>query len=73
MELTDNTVLTFGKYKKKTIGYVLERDPDYLLWMQDNIDDVFFNPDIQLALNNMVDIKEFSKRYDGLEYFDTLG
>lgn len=30
-------VIPFGKYEGKTIGNVIESDPQYLLWAEDNI------------------------------------
>lgn len=37
--ITDrNAVLTFGKFKGKSIAFVLEFEPTWLVWCQNNID-----------------------------------
>ena len=33
--LTENSELTFGKYKGKTVGEVCRIDPAYLVWLRD--------------------------------------
>lgn len=30
--------MTFGKYQGKTIGWIKDNDPEYILWLDDNID-----------------------------------
>ena len=35
--LKDNTPLTFGKHKGKTINYLIDYDPEYVLWLQEKI------------------------------------
>lgn len=30
--------LTFGKYKGRMIGTVMQTNPKYLLWLEDNVD-----------------------------------
>jgi hypothetical protein len=34
--LTD--VVTFGKYKDRTVEELLEEDPDYLIWVDEHVD-----------------------------------
>jgi len=37
--ITDRqTILQFGKYKGRTLEFILEHDPQYLLFCQENID-----------------------------------
>jgi len=38
-ELTLDSVLTFGKYKGRTVASVSEADPQYLEWCLENIAD----------------------------------
>lgn len=35
--INDKTILTFGKYKGYTASYVINKNPDYLLWCAENI------------------------------------
>lgn len=30
-------ILTFGKYKGLPVGVIIERDPSYLLWLEENV------------------------------------
>jgi uncharacterized protein (DUF3820 family) len=30
---TKNTILTFGKYKNKSISYIQDHDPEYVKWL----------------------------------------
>lgn len=40
-------VMTFGKYKGKTIEYIINFDPQYIIWLQRNsIREISFNGDI---------------------------
>ncbi|UWX68154.1 hypothetical protein NZD85_06015 [Empedobacter stercoris] len=34
---TENTILDFGKYKRSTIKYVLDSNPEYLKWCIENV------------------------------------
>jgi len=65
MELTKRTVLSFGKYKGRSIDDILENDPSYLRWMLKNVDGTFFSPDINTEL-------ALAEAYDGLNYFDVI-
>lgn len=38
--LTLKSKLTFGKYKRKTFEFVLENDPDYIIWLAENTNQV---------------------------------
>lgn len=42
----DDTPLGFGKYANLTPRQVLYRDPSYILWMSDNLDDEKCTPDL---------------------------
>lgn len=33
-----NIVLTFGKYKGKTVEEIAEADPWYIVWLKDNVE-----------------------------------
>lgn len=34
--VTTDYVLTFGKYKGRSLGWVLGNDPSYIIWLVDN-------------------------------------
>ena len=36
-EVNKGAVITFGKYRDKTVGYLLDHDPGYMQWAMDNI------------------------------------
>jgi hypothetical protein len=36
-------IITFGKYKDKTVDYVFRHDPRYLLWANENVDSFTLN------------------------------
>lgn len=38
-----NELITFGKYKGRTILEVLEEDPQYLLWANENVEGFILN------------------------------
>lgn len=38
--LTLKSRLTFGKYKRKTLAFVLENDPGYIVWLSENTNQV---------------------------------
>ena len=37
-KLTKNSKLTFGKYRGKTIGSIMDHDIPYLVWCLDNVE-----------------------------------
>ena len=36
-ELDEDDIITFGKYESETVMEVLEKDPGYLVWAEQNI------------------------------------
>ena len=52
-------VLSFGKYQGKTILWVLDNDPSYLVWCCENV--------INFRMPETVK-KELLKQYDGFKY-----
>ena len=59
-------ILTFGKYKHKTIQYVLRIDPSYILWL--NREDVVKFPQEILDLAYDYDADSYSYDEDYGEY-----
>lgn len=49
-------VLTFGKYKDKTLQWCLTNDPSYIIWLSQNIPNFIVKPELltkaQLAVPN---------------------
>ncbi len=44
-----DTILAFGKFKGKTINEISNQNPEYIIWLINNVDDFIINPEI---LNN---------------------
>lgn len=44
------TIFNFGKYKGKTLLYVIDNDPQYIIWCIDNIEDFNINEKLKLEL-----------------------
>lgn len=44
--------LHFGKYKNKTIKWILKNDPSYILWLDRNTQMVEFDPQVLKLLTN---------------------
>ena len=42
-KLTFATVLTFGKHNGKTVEWVVDNDPSYILWIDENTDWIVSN------------------------------
>ena len=42
-KLTLATVLTFGKHNGKTVQWVAENDPSYIIWIDENTDWIVSN------------------------------
>jgi len=61
---TYTDVLDFGKFKGKTIEEVLEIQPTYLRWMEDETDLTDFTEEVK------VDIDESCNPYDPAEHLD---
>ena len=61
-KLTLATVLTFGKHNGKTISYVVENDPSYILWLDENTDCIVSNTVYESAKSGMQ-----GDLYDGYE------
>jgi hypothetical protein len=38
--LGKNDIITFGKYANKTINYIWENDPQYIIWLDENVNDI---------------------------------
>lgn len=53
-----NDVLTFGRYEGRTIGYVLEENPSYLVWAHDNTERVKLSSELYgIAVDEMQDME----------------
>jgi uncharacterized protein (DUF3820 family) len=54
-------VITFGKHKGKTVQYIIDKDPNYILWIQQNsIRNISFDGGVIMdAWLNKIKIKEF--------------
>jgi hypothetical protein len=63
-----DSVFTFGKYEGKTIKEVFERDPKYIDFCFNNIDEFYVSPEVMRELRdlNLAEISEPS----ALESFD---
>lgn len=46
-------IFTFGKYENDTLAEVYEKDPKYIKYCQDNIDDFYISPSVLKELKNM--------------------
>lgn len=56
-------MLTFGKYEGKTLEEVVEFDPDYIIWLYDNVKTVSI-PDC------IMDAAFESQEYGGPDWWD---
>lgn len=66
-EAGSNHVLSFGKYKGKTILQVLEKDPSYIIWLNDN---KILNIEEQIV-EEAIELKyEEEDDYRGIDYAD---
>ena len=49
-------VLTFGKYKGKTVDWIAENEPGYIVWLQENdvcvVDDEIYDAAMMDDMNN---------------------
>lgn len=62
MKYIRSTMLAFGKHKGETVQSILDDDPSYIVWMNDNIDGVDF-------ADNIVEEAEDNDRVDHDEPF----
>ncbi|MCQ2313772.1 MAG: hypothetical protein MJZ56_01175 [Bacteroidales bacterium] len=46
-------IFTFGKYENDTLAEVYEKDPKYIKYCQDNIDDFYISPSVLKELKNI--------------------
>ena len=60
-----DSIFTFGKYEGETLAEVFEKDPKYIKYCEENIDDFYIAPDVLKELrdfmNQMNDIDEFDE------------
>ena len=60
---TRDTVVTFGKHKGLKVSTILENDPGYIVWMNDNIDDICFVEGIVREAEDS-DLEDSRDKYD---------
>ncbi len=48
---------TFGKYRNRTIFWVMKNDPNYILWAYNNIPTVNFSSNILLQTKEFINQK----------------
>ena len=48
-----DSVFTFGKYEGMTIAEVYEKDPKYLKYCEENIDEFYVSPSVMRELKSM--------------------
>lgn len=41
-----DSIFTFGKYEGETLAEVFEKDPKYIKYCEENIDDFYISPDV---------------------------
>ena len=46
-------IFTFGKYENETLAEVYEKDPKYIKYCQDNIDDFYISSSVMKELKNL--------------------
>jgi hypothetical protein len=46
MALKKDYVLTFGKYKGKTLEFILHERPSYIIWLSENIANIKIDEDL---------------------------
>lgn len=67
--ITDRqTVLTFGKYKGSTIEFIVEHDPQYLLFCQSSIDWFDLHHSILDEIDSTEDERYRKNFLHGMEY-----
>ena len=49
--------ITFGKYRNKTVYWVMRNDPHYLLWTYYNIPTVNYSNEILIETNQIIKTK----------------
>jgi hypothetical protein len=47
--------LPFGQYKEDTIEEVIEKDPDYIIWAINNVEDFELDEEATRALREVMD------------------
>lgn len=61
--MNHKTKLEFGKYKRKTLNWVLENDASYILWLHENTKHVFDKKLITEATNKLLE-RELAKQQE---------
>jgi uncharacterized protein (DUF3820 family) len=54
MKYITNTVLSFGKYKGKTVSEISKLNPSYLLWCTENIEGFKLDENYKIILEELV-------------------
>jgi len=47
-----DSIFTFGKYEGETLAEVFEKDPKYIKYCEENIDDFYISPDVLKELRS---------------------
>lgn len=57
--LTENSTFPFGKHEGETVGFVLDDNPDYIMWWDDEVESPCIRPSLvisaEMALEEMCD------------------
>lgn len=64
-KLTNDHVMTFGKYKGMTLGNIADEDPSYIIWLTDNN---ILDINVKLVADCMNDSMEGPDWMIGLEH-----
>lgn len=46
------SIIAFGKYKGNSLSYILNNDPDYIIWLPENTDYSVSDTILQQAIEN---------------------
>jgi len=79
MILSENSKLLFPKYKGKTVKEIVEIDPQYIVWLSENIEGLTIQSEVLQKCNNRIEYLDslrkkpsYSSRddydYDGFDY-----
>lgn len=69
--LKADSVLNFGKYKSKTISYVIKHDPNYLHWLIDNnIQNIKLSKDIKMPVKINQKKSYYNNNSSAYDYLD---
>lgn len=64
MKINSDSILMFGKYEGKGVSEVLELDPAYFIWVDDETDHIISNTLYRAALQEIMDIDYYECPYD---------